>query len=111
MQSSAATLVRRHCEATFAALKLAFLDEPGRSIDIIFDASWDRIATRTSESTFVGSFAMMRIERTIPTRPAKRALQVYLDSNDYSDLSKAMHDAAHPDAGIFQKLCQLVDRH
>lgn len=40
----------------------------------------------------------------------KRPIQVYLDSNDYSDLSKAMNDPRHPYVKIFEGLCSYVDR-
>lgn len=52
----------------------------------------------------------MRMHSIRPTRPEKGALQVYLDSSDYSDLSESMLDSKHPNARIFQKLCWYVDQ-
>ena len=43
-------------------------------------------------------------------RPQSAPLQIYLDSNDYSNLSKAMGSKAHPDRPIFDGLCDLVDQ-
>jgi hypothetical protein len=50
----------------------------------------------------------MNADTFIPTRPAGRPLQIYLDSSDYSVLSDAMSSRDHPAKDIFEKLCQLV---
>lgn len=57
----------------------------------------------------VGYYGAMKFEGNLPTRPAEGALQVYLDSSDYSVLSEAMCDSNHPDIEVLRKLCREVD--